>query len=107
MLMLTTNQGDSAMNRYHELTDTQQAHVDAYINAIASEGQTEITERVSAWVDDARAALTDLEKQSETTARHANHRLISQRVAPAMLKNCGTVRHALAMIVDATVRPTL
>ena len=124
-----------AHNRYLELTDTQKVHVDRYINSIASGGATEITLDVNSWVIDARKAVTGLERQSDSvhflaedigvgwcrTDAHRKEgtddelyasipekaRVLSQRVAPAMQKNCSTVRHALAMIVDATVRPTL
>ena len=76
--------------RYTELTDTQKAHVDAYINALASGGQTAITHAVKGWVRDARAAITHLEAHAQNTA------------AP-LITGCREVRHALAMIVDATV----
>ena len=103
-----------AHNRYLELTDTQKVHVDRYINSIASGGATDITSAVMCCVDEARKAVTGLERQSDTVQKlaagatsEARARVLSQRVAPAMQKNCSTVRHALAMIVDATVRPTL
>ena len=76
--------------RYTELTDTQKAHVDAYINALASGGQTQITHAVKGWVRDARAAITHLEAHAQNTA-------------PPLITGCREVRHALAMIVDATV----
>ena len=69
------------MNRYIELTDAQKDHVDAYVNAIASRGQTEITRGVEHWVEEARAILKT--------------------------SHGGGLRHCLAMIMDATVRPTL
>ena len=75
-------------NRYDDLTDTQRAHVDAYITALASGQQTEITHAVKYWVEEARAILG-------TAPIHQSH-----------ARGSG-VRHALAMIVDATVRPTL
>tara|TARA_R110000824_G_scaffold99956_1_gene237620 strand:- start:41 stop:328 length:288 start_codon:yes stop_codon:yes gene_type:complete len=95
------------MNRYDELTDAQKAHVDAYTNAIASEGQTEITHAVRAWVGDAQEALSDLESllYSHRIAAFSDAEL--KNIADAKERNCGTIRHALAMIVDATVRPTL
>jgi len=84
--------------RYTELTDTQKAHVDAYINALASGGQTEITHAVKHWAEEARTDLAELENVTEN----------NWRVPPWFVeKTTGAVRHALAMIVDATVRPTL
>jgi hypothetical protein len=96
-------------NRYTELTDTQKAHVDAYINALASEGQTEITHAVKHWAEKARTALTQLEDIAKYTARgHNSQRTGDLRLAQQFTeKTTGKVRHALAMIVDATVRPTL
>jgi len=87
------------MNRYDELTDAQRAHVDAYINAIASGGQTEITHAVRTWVGDAQEALDHLEWR---IAAFSDEQL--SKMQKPMQKNCGTVRHALAMTVDATVR---
>ena len=55
-----------AHNRYLELTDTQKVHVDRYINSIASGGATDITSAVMCCVDDARKAVTGLERQSDT-----------------------------------------
>lgn len=76
--------------RYTELTDTQKAHVDAYINALASGGQTAITRHVEGWAEEARTALTRLETNEHLPIRH-------------LIIPMSKVRHALAMIVDATV----
>lgn len=90
-------------NRYTDLTDTQRAHVDAYITALASGQQTEITHAVKYWVEEARGYIESVEgfnKQKEDTPGAL------PRVQ--LIEHCaGGVRHALAMIVDATVRPTL
>jgi hypothetical protein len=66
-------------NRYDELSSTQRRHVDAYINAVASGGDTPVAEQVKYWVDEARENL----RQDKD------------------------VRHQLAMVVDAVVRPSL
>ena len=76
-------------NRYTELTTAQQAHVDAYINALASGGQTAITRQVEGWADEARTALTRLETNEHLPIRH-------------LIIPMSKVRHALAMMVDAT-----
>jgi hypothetical protein len=109
--------GDKPMsNRYHELTPAQQAHVDRYINALASGGQTPVTQHVKTWVEDARTALTMLETTTdnigtdygdgpEVEGEIFNGAVMAEVLADAQ-DTCGKVRHALAMIVDSTVRLT-
>ena len=80
-------------NRYTELTDTQKAHVDAYINALASGGQTAITRQVEGWADEARTAIKRLESPTEPSIPPPTIQALD-----AIVK----VRHALAMMVDAT-----
>ena len=101
-------------NRYTELSATQQAHVDRYINALASGGQTAVTQHVKAFAEEARTALTRLETATDNIRTesypHVEDEIFDGSVMAEVLTDaqntCGKVRHALAMIVDSTVRLT-
>ena len=97
---------------YTDLTNTQRAHVDAYIAALARGQQTEITHAVKYWVEEARGYIKSIEtfnKMKPVPVR------LGWEDTPGALPRVqlmeawsrARVRHALAMIVDATVRPTL
>ena len=101
-------------NRYTELSATQQAHVDRYINALASGGQTAVTQHVKAFAEEARTALTRLETATDNIRTesypHVEDEIFDGSMMAEVLTDaqntCGKVRHALAMIVDSTVRLT-
>ena len=87
-------------NRYTDLTATERAHVDAYIEDLAEGNQTEITHAVTYWVEQARGVLGDEECLRLDGAWEVRGDLRRKYLLKSL-------RHCLAMILDATVRPTL